>query len=99
MVVALQAPVYIANIQGQFGYAIHPTMYNTTFLGISLSCSFIINCRNPFIMWLGERITDKGIGNGISMIIMIGIIARFPFALRAEFISRISEMNGGLSFL
>ena len=46
-------------------------------------------------MWLGERITDNGIGNGISMIIMIGIIARLPFALRAEFIARISDNAGG----
>ena len=46
-------------------------------------------------MWLGERITDNGIGNGISMIIMIGIIARLPFALQAEFTARITEMNGG----
>jgi preprotein translocase subunit SecY len=47
-------------------------------------------------MWLGERITDKGIGNGISMIIMIGIIARMPFAIFGEFASRISQQGGGL---
>ena len=47
-------------------------------------------------MWLGERITEKGIGNGISLIIMIGIIARLPFALSAEFVSRVAETNGGL---
>jgi preprotein translocase subunit SecY len=47
-------------------------------------------------MWLGERITDKGIGNGISLIIMIGIIARLPFALAAEFFSRLEEQGGGL---
>ncbi len=44
-----------------------------------------------FIMWLGERITDKGIGNGISLIIMIGIIARLPFALFGEFVSRMER--------
>jgi preprotein translocase subunit SecY len=49
-----------------------------------------------FIMWLGERITDRGIGNGISLIIMIGIIARLPYALAAEFISRLEEAGGGL---
>jgi preprotein translocase subunit SecY len=49
-----------------------------------------------FIMWLGEKITDKGIGNGISLIIMIGIIARLPFALIAEFGSRVDELAGGL---
>ncbi len=49
-------------------------------------------------MWLGERITDKGIGNGISLIIMIGIIARLPFALFAEVVSRFTEGTGGPIF-
>src|SRR4030042_4655490 len=49
-----------------------------------------------FIMWLGERITDKGIGNGISLIIMIGIIARFPFAIMTELTSRLEKAGGGL---
>jgi preprotein translocase subunit SecY len=49
-----------------------------------------------FVMWLGERITEKGIGNGISLIIMTGIIARLPFALRDEFFSRLNEQGGGL---
>jgi preprotein translocase subunit SecY len=49
-----------------------------------------------FIMWLGEKITDKGIGNGISLIIMIGIIARLPFAIVAEFMSRVQDVGGGL---
>ena len=49
-----------------------------------------------FVMWLGEKITDKGIGNGISLIIMIGIIARLPFALVAEFGGRLEQ--GGARF-
>jgi preprotein translocase subunit SecY len=49
-----------------------------------------------FIMWLGERITDKGIGNGISLIIMVGIIARLPFALFGELVSRMEQKGGGL---
>lgn len=49
-----------------------------------------------FVMWLGEKITDKGIGNGISLIIMIGIVARLPFALFAEFIFRVEQQSGGL---
>lgn len=49
-----------------------------------------------FVMWLGEKITDKGIGNGISLIIMIGIVARLPFAFGAEFASRLSSAGGGL---
>ena len=63
------------------------------FANIAHGCNSI--AATLFIMWLGERITDNGIGNGISMIIMIGIIARFPYALKAEFVARISEMNGG----
>lgn len=97
-VVAIQAPAYIANIEGQFAYAISPTMHATHILGFSafaLTAFILLIAGTLFIMWLGERITDNGIGNGISMIIMIGIIARFPYAIRAEFISRISEMNGG----
>jgi preprotein translocase subunit SecY len=49
-----------------------------------------------FIMWLGERITDKGIGNGISIIIMIGIMARLPFALFGELVSRMEQKGGGM---
>jgi preprotein translocase subunit SecY len=49
-----------------------------------------------FVMWLGERITDKGIGNGISLLIMIGIISRLPFAIFSEFGSRVQSQGGGL---
>ena len=60
-----------------------------------VSSIVILTAGTLFVMWLGERITDKGIGNGISMIIMIGIIARLPFSLFAEFISRMEETGGG----
>ena len=49
-----------------------------------------------FAMWLGEKITDKGIGNGISLLIMVGIIANLPLSFAQEFVSRVSENNGGL---
>ncbi len=52
-----------------------------------------------FVMWLGERITDKGLGNGISLIIMIGIIADLPFAFVSEFASRMESKGGGLIML
>lgn len=52
-----------------------------------------------FAMWLGEKITDKGIGNGISLLIMIGIIARLPQSFAQEFVSRVSENNGGLMLI
>ena len=99
LVVALQAPAYIANLEGQYGIgAISPTMLDTKILGISAFalCAYILLIAGTlFLVWLGEKITDKGIGNGISIIIMIGIIARFPHSLYFEFVSRVSEMNGG----
>ncbi|HVA98064.1 MAG TPA: SecY family transport protein, partial [Bacteroidia bacterium] len=52
-----------------------------------------------FVMWLGERITDQGLGNGISLIIMIGIISRLPFAFVSEFGSRVASDGGGLIML
>jgi preprotein translocase subunit SecY len=67
-----------------------------SFFGISSIIT--LTAGSLFIMWLGERITDKGIGNGISLIIMIGIIARLPFALFGEFIARMEEQGGGLVY-
>ena len=52
-----------------------------------------------FAMWLGEKITDKGIGNGISILIMVGIIANLPLSFTQEFVSRVSENNGGLMMI
>ena len=62
----------------------------------SLSSIIIMAGGSMFVLWLGERITDKGIGNGISFIIMIGIINRLPRSLMEEFTSRMSEQAGGL---
>ncbi len=61
-----------------------------------LSSVIILTSSTMFVMWLGERITEKGIGNGISLIIMIGIIARLPLALKDEFYFKLSESGGGL---
>ena len=97
-VLAVQAPAYITQLTVQFPGAVAPSMLETRILGFSAFaiCAFVLLISATlFIMWLGERITDNGIGNGISMIIMIGIIARLPFALKAEFTARITEMNGG----
>jgi preprotein translocase subunit SecY len=61
---------------------------------------FVLTAGTLFVMWLGEKITDKGIGNGTSIIIMVGIIARLPIALNQEFQSRFtSNDSGGLIML
>ena len=98
IVLAIQAPAYIANLVNQFPAAVAPSMLEHHILGFTafgFTAFILLISATLFIMWLGERITDNGIGNGISMIIMIGIIARFPYAIKAEFVARISEMNGG----
>jgi preprotein translocase subunit SecY len=56
----------------------------------------LLTSGTMFVMWLGEKITDKGLGNGISLLIMIGIVARLPMALIAEFDTRLGETGGGL---
>ena len=88
-ILLLQAPGYLANLRAQAPDAFTPGFSN-------MSAMVILTAGTMFVMWLGERITDKGIGNGISLIIMIGIIARFPFALIAEFSSRLDQQGGGL---
>ena len=60
-----------------------------------LSSVVILTAGTIFVMWLGEKITDKGIGNGISLLIMVGIMARLPFALIAEFESRMGDGGSG----
>ncbi|SFG95529.1 preprotein translocase subunit SecY [Pedobacter insulae] len=60
---------------------------------------FVLTAGTLFVMWLGEKITDKGIGNGTSIIIMVGIIARLPIALKQEIESRFTGNSGGLIML
>jgi len=99
-VTAMQAPGYIANLINQAPESViltsAATNAPTTFFWVS--SVIILIAGTMFVMWLGEKITDKGIGNGISLIIMIGIIARLPFALAGEFVSRMEEKGGGLVF-
>jgi preprotein translocase subunit SecY len=99
LVTGLQAPSYIASISSQLpSHAFYPFIPDVAPAALFMFTSVLILIAGTmFVMWLGEKITDKGIGNGISLIIMIGIIARLPFALFAEFISRMEEQaNGGL---
>ena len=86
------------------------TLYILTSAQTASASEMLINCLKPymnviliggtmFVMWLGERITDRGIGNGISLIIMVGIIARLPYALTAEIGEKVNSTTGGLLLL
>ncbi len=102
VITAFQAPAYIrgviiANLPPEAIAPFDPNAISpSTFFWFS--SIVILVTGTMFVMWLGEKITDKGIGNGISLIIMIGIIARLPFALAGEFISRMEEQGGGLVY-
>ncbi len=102
LVTAMQAPAYITNMVYQLNAsstALHPFDGSGPSAFFWVSSIIILICGTLFVMWLGERITDKGVGNGISLLIMIGIIARLPFALSAEFASRLTEGGGLVMFL
>ena len=86
-----QGIAYLANLKYTAGGAIGVES-NWAFLATS---TIILAAGSMFILWLGERITDKGLGNGVSLIIMIGIIARLPQALVQEFTSRMTGAAGG----
>ena len=90
-VTAVQAPGYLAaQVYTKPGVVgIDPAWFG-------IQSTIILVAGTMFIMWLGERITDKGIGNGISILIMIGIISRLPFAITSEFGARLESAGGGL---
>lgn len=92
-ILLLQGPSYLINLSVQLGQA--GSALPSGFL-FTLSSTLILAGGSMFVMWLGERITDKGIGNGISFIILIGIISRLPGALIKEFASRLGDAGGGL---
>ncbi|HPD53273.1 MAG: preprotein translocase subunit SecY [Bacteroidota bacterium] len=100
IITGFQAPGYIVNLQAQVPSAIisvsNPELVSP--FQFWLTSIVILTAGTIFVMWLGERITDKGIGNGISLIIMIGIIARLPASFRDEFASRMNQ-GGGLVVL
>lgn len=92
-ILLLQAPAYLINLHSTlppsaFVLAQYPTLF-------TLCATTILIAGTMFVMWLGEKITDKGIGNGISLIIMVGIIARMPHAFLAELNARFTTAGGG----
>ncbi|WP_294474374.1 preprotein translocase subunit SecY [uncultured Bacteroides sp.] len=92
-ILLVQAPSYLLNLKMQAGPSLNASLDWTLFM---VTSTIILAAGSMFILWLGERITDKGIGNGISFIILIGIIARFPDALIQEVVSRVANKSGGL---
>ena len=101
LILCIQGPAYMASIHSQIPGA---AFIATTQLGWSnfmfnIVSTIILMAGSMFVMWLGERITDRGIGNGISLIIMIGIIARFPYAVAAEVSEKLATTNGGFLLL
>jgi len=85
LVTAFQASAYIAYLRTQSAAAIAPEFGGLLF---SMSTIIVLTAGTLFVMWLGEKITDKGIGNGTSLIIMVGILARLPESLLYEFSSK-----------
>jgi len=94
-ILAIQGPAYVA---GMIPAAAHPYWSGFWF---NLVSTIILMGGSMFVMWLGERITDRGIGNGISLIIMIGIVARLPYALFAEAVQKFTGngVGGPLLFI
>lgn len=93
-ILIIQAPTYLVSLpslgipESAFLLGTGPLFYFSSIL--------LLTTGTVFAMWLGEKITDKGIGNGISLLIMIGIIAIFPASFMQEATSRINQSNGGL---
>lgn len=93
MVTLVQAPGYIFNLNQQLpASAFADGFFDFGFLFVSVT---ILVTGTIFAMWLGEKITDKGIGNGISLLIMVGILARMPQAFVQEFASVVTNNGGG----
>ena len=95
LITGIQGPGYIANLQAtlpESAFLLSPSTFWT-------SSIIILVTGTLFAMWLGEKITDRGIGNGISLLIMIGIIAALPQAFAFEFVTKINSSGGGLVML
>ena len=90
-ILVFQAPAYLVNLHNTSGGAL-TYGFNSWFI---ISSTIILAAGSMFILWLGERITDKGGGNGVSLIIMIGIIARLPESIGQEFVTALSASEGG----
>jgi preprotein translocase subunit SecY len=94
-ILILQAPTYLVNLDAQLpdsAFIIKGTFF-------TISSVIILTAGTMFVMWLGEKITDKGIGNGISLIIMIGIVARMPSNFIFETGARMNGAGGAIALI
>jgi len=97
VILAIQGPAYMANLRYQLPAEAFVSSMASGWYGAF--ATLVLIGGTMFVMWLGERITDRGIGNGISLIIMIGIIARLPMALRLEIGEKLNQTTGGILML
>ena len=97
LILALQGPAYVASLRTTLPPEAFVTTMGSFWYG--LFATLILIGGTMFVMWLGERITDRGIGNGISLIIMVGIIARLPQALHLEIVEKLNQTTGGILML
>jgi preprotein translocase subunit SecY len=94
-VLILQAPTYLVNLHAQ----LPASAFILTGTFFTISSVVILTAGTMFVMWLGEKITDKGIGNGISLIIMIGIVARMPSNFIFEAGTRMNGAGGAIALI
>jgi preprotein translocase subunit SecY len=94
-VLVLQAPTYLVNLT----QTLPASAFILTGTFFTISSVIILTAGTMFVMWLGERITDKGIGNGISLIIMIGIVARLPQNFIFEAGARMNGAGGAIGLI
>ena len=94
VILAIQGPAYIANMRAQLPASAFLVEMGSGWY--SFLATLILLGGSMFVMWLGERITDRGVGNGISLIIMIGIVARLPQALYLELMEKFTNTTGGI---
>ncbi len=101
VIICIQGPAYMAAVHNQIPAAafVAVNQLGWSNFWFNIVSTIILMAGSMFVMWLGERITDRGIGNGISLIIMIGIVARLPYALLAEIQEKVTTNNGGVILL
>lgn len=92
LVMMVQGPSYLINLHATLPASAFVMGSGTMF---NVVATIVLVAGTMFMMWIGEKITDKGIGNGVSLIIMVGIVARLPYAFAGELLARFTESTGG----